>query len=97
MRHNSAISRTAPLTDPSEFDYVVVVGGLLPGGEAGGLVVFPLWPKIQGQVAKRVIIQARKGKTGKTRITEGLVLHNDDGSYTAEAEAVLRGAGPLVL
>ena len=28
-----AISRTAPLTDPSEFDYVVVVGGLLHGGE----------------------------------------------------------------
>ena len=72
-----------------------VITGL--GGEAGGLVVFPLWPKIQGQVAKRGIIQARKGKTGKTRITEGLVLHNDDGSYTVEAEAVLRGAGPLVL
>ncbi len=72
-----------------------VITGL--GGEAGGLVVFPLWPKIQGQAAKRVIIQARKGKTGKTRITEGLVLHNDNGSYTAEAEAVLRGAGSLVL
>ncbi|MCK5931343.1 MAG: GlxA family transcriptional regulator [Fulvimarina manganoxydans] len=28
-----AISRTAPLTDPTEFDYVVVVGGLLHGGE----------------------------------------------------------------
>ncbi len=72
-----------------------VIAGL--GGEQGGLVVFPLWPKTLGEGAKRVIVQARKGEAGKTRIAEGLVLHNDDGSYAPEAEAVLRGAGPLVL
>lgn len=72
-----------------------VITGL--GGADGGLVVFPLWPKVRGQAAKRVIIQARKGDKGKTRIAEGLVLHNDDGTYTPEAEAVLRNAAPLML
>ena len=87
-----------------------VITGL--GGADGGLVVFPLWAKAQeagsgvsrdrdknkqGQAAKRVIIQARKGDKGKTRIAEGLVLHNDDGTYTPEAEAVLRNAAPLML
>ncbi|MCH7551666.1 MAG: methyltransferase, partial [Proteobacteria bacterium] len=72
-----------------------VIAGL--GGAAGGLVVFPLWPKIQGQAAKRVIVQGRKDGVGRTRTAAGLVLHNDDGSYTAEAEAVLRNAGPLTL
>lgn len=72
-----------------------VIAGL--GGERGGLVVFPLWPKTLGEGAKRVIVQGRKDRVGKTRTAAGLVLHNDDGSYTPEAEAVLRGAGALVL
>ena len=72
-----------------------VIAGL--GGEGGGLVVFPLSPKTLGEGAKRVIVQGRKDGVGKTRTAAGLVLHNDDGSYTPEAEAVLRGARPLVL
>ena len=72
-----------------------VIAGL--GGDNAALVVFPLWPKKQGEGAKRVIVQAQKGEQGETRISEGLVLHNDDGSYTPEAEAVLRHAGPLTL
>ena len=67
------------------------------GGDNAALVVFPLWPKKQGEGAKRVIVQAQKGEQGETRSAEGLVLHNDDGSYTPEAEAVLRHAGPLIL
>lgn len=87
-----------------------VIAGL--GGDNAGLVVFPLWAKAQearsglsrdrdknkqGEGAKRVIVQARKGQQGETRIAEGLVLHNDDGTYTPAAEAVLRNAGPLTL
>ena len=87
-----------------------VIAGL--GGDNAGLVVFPLWAKAQearsglsrdrdknkqGEGAKRVIVQTRKGQQGETRVVEGLVLHNDDGSYTPEAEAVLRGARRLVL
>ncbi|MBI2586885.1 MAG: methyltransferase domain-containing protein [Rhodospirillales bacterium] len=72
-----------------------VTAGIADG--AGDAVVFPLWPKRQGQGAKRVIVQATKGATGATRTAAGLVLHRADSGYTAEAEAVLRGARALKL
>ena len=50
-----------------------------------------------GAAAKRVIVHARKGGKGETRISEGLVLHQDGGAFTPEAEAVLRDAGALAL
>ena len=58
-------------------------------GRAGEIVIFPLWPGA-GKPAKRVIIRARKGVGTPTRLAAGLVLHEADGRYTAEAEAVLR-------
>ena len=61
-----------------------------------GVVVFPLWPKPVEQ-AKRVIIQARKASRAQSVILPGLVLHDDHGKYTAEAEAVLRGGHALNL
>ncbi len=86
-----------------------VTHGLSKG--AGGTVVFPLWAKKQEArsgisrdrdknkhaAAKRVIVRARKGEKGETRISEGLVLHQDGGAYTPEAEAVLRDGGALAL
>ena len=72
-----------------------VLAGLAKG--AGGIVVFPLWPKPTQQAAKRVIIRAIKGEGGETRTAQGLVLHAEDGAYTPEAEAVLRDAGPLFI
>ncbi len=77
-----------------------VLAGLAKG--AGGIVVFPLWPKPTRQAAKRVIIRAIKGEDGKggggeTRTAEGLVLHAEDGAYTPEAEAILRGGNALLL
>lgn len=62
------------------------------GGRFGDIVVFPLWPK-RGREAKRVIVTARKGVRSPLRLAAGLVLHQDDGGYTKEADAVLRGAG----
>jgi tRNA1(Val) A37 N6-methylase TrmN6 len=58
-------------------------------GRAGDLVVFPLWPGA-GKPAKRVILRARKDAGSPLRLAAGLVLHQDDGSFTAAAEAVLR-------
>jgi len=59
-----------------------------------GVSVFPLWPK-QNEPAKRVIIQLRRGKRTPFALLPGLVLHQQDGSYTREAEAILRGVAPL--
>ena len=65
-------------------------------GRAGRIVVFPLWPSA-GRDAKRVILQARKGIAGPTRLAAGLALHDPSGGYTAEAEAVLRHGKGLEL
>jgi tRNA1(Val) A37 N6-methylase TrmN6 len=65
----------------------------LPGK---GVSVFPLWPR-GGAASKRVIVQARKGSRAPFSLLAGLVLHRDDGSWTPEAEAVLRRGSALAL
>lgn len=64
----------------------------LIAGEAGEVTVFPIWPK-QGRAAKRVIVRARKGIRTPMSLSAGLVMHEEDGSYTAAADEILRG-GP---
>jgi tRNA1(Val) A37 N6-methylase TrmN6 len=61
-------------------------------GRAGGVVVFPLWPGPGDEPARRVIVSARKGIATPLTLARGLVLHEPDGGYTAEADAALRGA-----
>jgi tRNA1(Val) A37 N6-methylase TrmN6 len=61
-----------------------------------GVSVFPLWPK-PVDPAKRVIVQVQRGRRSQSVILPGLVLHDDTGKYTPEADAVLRGQRPLVL
>jgi tRNA1(Val) A37 N6-methylase TrmN6 len=61
-----------------------------------GVRVLPLWPRA-GAAAKRVIIQARKGLGAAFALLPGLVLHLEDGSYTPEADAILRHGAALAL
>lgn len=63
---------------------------------AGGMVIFPLWPK-PGREAKRVILRARPGVKTPLRLSTGLMLHEEDGGYTAAALSVLRDGGALTL
>ena len=63
----------------------------------GELVVFPLWSGNSGKAAKRVLVRGRKGVSAPLALMPGLVLHGQGGAYTAEAECILRDAGPLVL
>ena len=65
-------------------------------GAPGAITIFPLWPK-EGRPAKRVIVQARKGRRGPTTLASGLVLHEADGRFTAAAESVLRHGAALGL
>ncbi len=65
-------------------------------GRAGGIAVLPLWPR-QGQPARRVLVAARKGARAPALLLPGLVLHQADGRFTEEAEAVLRGGASLPL
>lgn len=64
------------------------------GKSWGATEIIPLWPK-QGREAKRVIIRTIKHRKSPARILPGLILHNHDGSYTEEAEAILRGGEAL--
>jgi tRNA1(Val) A37 N6-methylase TrmN6 len=60
----------------------------------GEIAVIPLWPRA-GEAAQRVILRARKGVKSPARLCAGLVLHDADGRFTAEAEAVLREGAAL--
>jgi len=76
-------------------DILVAFAREAPG--AGEIVVFPLWPETRGNPAIRVIVRARKGVATPLRIASGLALHESDGSFTREAEVVLREARALEL
>ena len=66
-------------------------------GRLGGIVVYPLWPVSGGKPAKRVVVRGRPGVATPMKLSPGLVLHEREGSYTHEAEAVLRHARALEL
>jgi len=61
-----------------------------------GLCALPLWPR-QNEVAKRVIVQVRKGSNAPFALLPGLVLHQEDGAWTPDADAVLRRGNALAL
>jgi tRNA1(Val) A37 N6-methylase TrmN6 len=65
-------------------------------GRFGDIAIFPLFPK-SGEPATRIIVQAKKGSRAGLSLLPGLLLHEEDGRYTAEAEAVLRGGAALDL
>ncbi len=91
----AAIRRKGSITLIHRADRLADIIALLHG-RAGGVVVFPLWPK-EGEAARRVIVSARKGVKSPARLSPGLVLHRADGAFTPESDAILRGAGGLVM
>lgn len=64
------------------------------GKRFGAIEIIPLWPRA-GQDAKRVIIRARKDRKSPARLHAGLVLHEENGDYTAAANAILRDGAAL--
>lgn len=65
-------------------------------GRAGGIVIFPLWPRRE-QAPKRIIVRARRAIAQPLRLDPGMVLHEDDGRFTRMAEAVLSDGAAIVL
>ncbi len=63
-------------------------------GKLGALRLFPLWPKT-GEKAHRILIQGTKGRKTKLSLEPGLTLHTDQGTYTTQAQRVLREGYPL--
>jgi tRNA1(Val) A37 N6-methylase TrmN6 len=55
----------------------------------GDIRVAPLYART-GSAASRVIVQGVKGSRAPMQLLPGLILHEDDNSFTPDAEAVLR-------
>ena len=68
----------------------------LAEASCGSLRILPLWPKA-GRPAKLVLVRASRFGAGSCTILPGLTLHQEDGSYTGAADAVLRGGAPISL
>ncbi len=66
------------------------------GRRFGAVEIIPLWPRA-GQAAKRVVIRARKDRQTPCVLHPGLVLHEDDGKYTPEADNILRNIKALFI
>jgi tRNA1(Val) A37 N6-methylase TrmN6 len=82
---------------------LVVPAGLLPACLAAMAEahcpcthLFPLWPKLN-QPAKLVLLRGVKRARTPMLLSSGIVLHHPDGSFTDEAEAILRDAAALNL
>jgi tRNA1Val (adenine37-N6)-methyltransferase len=63
---------------------------------ARGVNIMPLWPRA-GMAAKRVILQARKGSRAPVGLLAGRALHDAEGRYTPQAEAILRDGASLAM
>lgn len=62
----------------------------------GAIEILPVTPKA-GQAAKRVLIRAVLGRKTPLALLPPFVLHNDDGSFSDAANAVLRDAKALAV
>jgi tRNA1(Val) A37 N6-methylase TrmN6 len=58
-------------------------------GKFGDVRVAPLYARV-GAAASRVIVQGVKGSRAPMQLLPGLILHEDNSSFTPDAEAVLR-------
>ena len=65
-------------------------------GKVGDVSIFPLWPA-KNHSAKRVIVQGIKGSKGSLSLLSGMFIHNEDGSFTQAADAILRNGESLLL
>ena len=70
-----------------------VLAALSPRGL--GAEIIPLCPKV-GAAAKRIIIRVRTNSKAGLRLMAGVPLHNDDGTASSAANAVLRQGEPLI-
>ncbi|MCQ2741526.1 MAG: methyltransferase domain-containing protein [Alphaproteobacteria bacterium] len=58
-------------------------------GRLGNIEIFPLYSKT-GQDAKRIVLRAQKDSKAPLVLHKGFLVHQNDGSYTPEAEEILR-------
>jgi len=65
-------------------------------GSWGEIKIFPLWPKVNVK-SKLMILQAKKNAKSGVQILPGLILHNNDGSYTDACNSILNNKSDIQL
>lgn len=59
-------------------------------GRFGGVTIMPIYSRAD-EPAKRLLIRATKGSKAPIIFAPPLIIHNNDGSFTPEIDAVLKG------
>ena len=77
-------------------DHLATGLAALSAAGCGSPLLHPFWPK-PGRPARLVLLRAVRGGRGPARLLPGLTLHQPDGRFTPEAEAILRDGAPLAL
>jgi tRNA1(Val) A37 N6-methylase TrmN6 len=62
----------------------------------GGIAILPIHPK-QDRPAKRIILRAQLGSREPMAILPGLILHEEDGAFTAAADSILRHGAAITI
>jgi tRNA1(Val) A37 N6-methylase TrmN6 len=65
-------------------------------GKMGDIVIYPLWPG-KDKPAKRVLVRGCKNSHGSLRLAPGMILHENGGRFTPQAESILRDGAALTL
>jgi tRNA1(Val) A37 N6-methylase TrmN6 len=60
----------------------------------GGITILPFHPKLD-RAAKRIILRAQLGSGEKLALLPGLILHEENGAFTAAADSILRDGKAL--
>jgi len=64
-------------------------------GRFGDLQVLPVYSKAN-EAAKRIVIRGKRASNAPLRIVPGIVMHDDEGNPTPQADAAINGIGPLL-
>ena len=64
------------------------------GRKFGAIEIIPLYPKA-GKEAVRVIVRALKDRRTPAKISPAIVLHEESGTYTHAADAILRDGAAI--
>ena len=65
-------------------------------GRFGALSILPIYPH-DGASATRLLVEGIKGSRAPLTLMKGLILHEKNGRFTAETEAIHRGLVGLPL
>ena len=63
-------------------------------GRLGSVTILPILPRA-GEPAVRILLRGVKGSKAPLTLLAPLVLHEPDGQYTAQAEAIHRGEATI--